>query len=634
MLHQYYRNLSNKIFAGVLFTLAFSYPTYADGLFNNLKTISKTQKDTFDNLLKTFQNINFKEDEVNNIKEVYLNTIFLNSISFNTPNRYMNLATMDSCSIYDLMLSGLLKTPSGELSSIIFDYKTKKDEIKTAALPLRLFKEKIIQAQCPNSLKLWSYFQEPNLRATIKNLKLTRPKAANDCAENLNEHNKNPFMPYLCMMSEKINDIPKNSTRLKNLALSKYKERSIIQKELDIAKTYSLILNDPTKNYLNNLCRYLDQPEKFCDNHFQESFWNKAKQLKQEDYLSSFCGNSNQLNKCIQKLNTNNQACYFSENNKYMSMTPRPGCEEVSNAFSHSRLYSNYKDCPANIGNENLVTWARILNHFKPMDFLKTESCDLNSIYSVLLFNKDYTDFEQWKSEICFEDKIARQTTCYPTFYNDLSFESEYSLSRVVGKIANRLKGYNTNFKPCKITTNSEYKPTLLEFKSGCIIIKDETTCKGTNCDLKVLIDEVPFNNFTIKNKIDFKILPTEFTKENKSYKNIFELNEKKTFKRILNISTFLNTYKEKPNAIFYGQGCAEVLLPTYFKERYINACTPINFIIDGYKEFNSQYAMIVRTSLDHLHAPRMISWNYVYSAIKQYQNLHPINTWGFYAIY
>ncbi len=82
-----------------------------------------------------------------------------------------------------------------------------------------------------------------------------------------------------------------------------------------------------------------------------------------------------------------------------------------------------------------------------------------------------------------------------------------------------------------------------------------------------------------------------------------------------------------------HGIGCAEDLLPEHFSKESFNQCSPLPFIVDGYREKAGIYSVVIRTAYDSLHAPRLVPWTNLFSALKDYQRLHPLDIWGLYAL-
>jgi hypothetical protein len=91
---------------------------------------------------------------------------------------------------------------------------------------------------------------------------------------------------------------------------------------------------------------------------------------------------------------------------------------------------------------------------------------------------------------------------------------------------------------------------------------------------------------------------------------------------------------KQNSKAIIHGVGCAEDILPHFFQKNSLNQCRPLPFIIDGTIENDDKVSLIVRTAIDDIQAPRIIDWNYIFNAIKQYSEYHPRKIWSLHVIY
>ena len=90
---------------------------------------------------------------------------------------------------------------------------------------------------------------------------------------------------------------------------------------------------------------------------------------------------------------------------------------------------------------------------------------------------------------------------------------------------------------------------------------------------------------------------------------------------------TGLSCSKNK-KGIIHGIGCAEDLLPSFFKTKAFNQCSPLPFIIDGMLKENDKVVFVTRSGADSLQAPRLVGWSLVYSAVKSYQRTHPLKLW------
>jgi hypothetical protein len=111
------------------------------------------------------------------------------------------------------------------------------------------------------------------------------------------------------------------------------------------------------------------------------------------------------------------------------------------------------------------------------------------------------------------------------------------------------------------------------------------------------------------------------------------ELDLKKKMTRILNTTMLKSYFQRAKKPLLHGVGCAEDLLPTFFRSQSLRQCNPLPFIIDGMIEDKDKFSFVVRTSVDSLQAPRIMSWSQIYSGVKSYQESHPLNLWTLHAI-
>ncbi len=636
MWHQFYQNLLNNILRGGLLPLLLLIPKVANaqGFYQNFEKINNLQKENYTNLIKKYKNTVLDINDIKDFNKVHIDQTFLSILLFNTPKQYIPMATKDKCSLYDLILAELIKSPEGEVKLLLLKYLDQANNEKKAVMTKKLFVSQIVSKVCPNSIKLNQYFKEPNIRKTLSSISLTRPKSEKECKTTIKKSLEDVKTPYYCHINNSLQALPRLSVKYKNLSRSKFKARMALEKKINRAKMYNNLINESSKEYIQNLCQNLIDPEKFCQEYFSKNYWSREAKENQSPVVSkTYCPNPKSKTKCLKSLSQSPAQCHFKDRMN-SSLMPWPNCNQLSKSLPKSRLYKSYQDCPAKVGNLGVIIWSRILNHYTNGKYVVENQCQTNGSDATINFSGELTEFETWKNEICYDDKIKRKYICYPVLFNDNRSNVDYSLVSVIGKIANKLKGYNYKDKPCKIILEEDYKPTLLEFKSGCFIMSNDNECKGAQCKFKVILDQLQFNQFEIKNDISFDILPSKYQDENKSFKKLYEKSAQKTFKRILNVSSLELVFKNHSNAVLLGYGCAQDLLPSYFRRETLNQCTPLPFIVDGYIEDRGLYSMNVITAVDHIHAPRIIPWSYVFASVKGYQAIHPLNTWGLYAIY
>jgi hypothetical protein len=126
---------------------------------------------------------------------------------------------------------------------------------------------------------------------------------------------------------------------------------------------------------------------------------------------------------------------------------------------------------------------------------------------------------------------------------------------------------------------------------------------------------------------------PSSIAEERYSQNYILTRDYKQNGKLLNNLSAILTFFKQSKHGILHGIGCAEELLPSFFRSQSLNQCSPLPFIIDGLIRENDQTVFVTRSGVDSLQAPRLISWSLVYSAVKAYQQSHPLRLWTLYGL-
>lgn len=634
--------MSKACSLSLILTIAFfSINLYAEeSLLGTLEKITAQDKKNYPELINKYNKTNFRASKVADIKSVKFHPFFLDNLFLNNSSKVLSLATKDDCSLIDLLGTDLLYSSNGPLEHVLFTYQTKENTVEIHALRKKEFLSLIGYKMCPNSQKLNQFFNRLNVAKTLSEEKIIFPQNQMECLEKHKAFLDNVKAPYICNIAKQIGDLKQDQIELRNTSSADFRKFERLTNKVKISKYYKSLFKTGPLDYITNLCSNADNGELFCQGLFKKNYWSNASAgLVSKEPLEYFCKlylkkdqlNDNLIKRCLSAFVNDSSVCQsIVEENSYQN--PIPDCEKISEALSQSRLYRNYTDCPAKIGNDGLVTLSRIMQHFTKSDY-KLSSCELETVYPYAKFNQDFLEFLHWNIQFCYEDPIKKEKVCYPSILDDVE-DSELSLSFVMGKILNKLKGFNNKNSQCKIIPAKSYNPNLLEYKTGCYILKSEKNCYATDCKLKVFYDELEFTNYTFEKGIMFDFIPQKFTEENKAFKAYIEKYFKKNFKEILNISTYKRYFTNYPDAIFLGLGCAENLLPSFYTTKILNQCTPISFISDGIIEKDGSYSLIVTTAIDLIHAPRILSWTNVFTAVKNFQRFHPLNSWGLYAIY
>ena len=639
MLQVFFQNLLSKM--GFIFILplllgsgSMSAQDELPGIFERFNTILQSQEKIFQSLKSRAQVDNFSRDIINDFKtDIILNPQFINLILLNTPVSYHHLIKKDECTLYDLLLTDLVQLPPKYKEQIYFDYRTKKGEIKTGSLPLSKFFKEIVSQQCPGVLKISKNFDLNNVSNTLKSLKIRFPNKANECPDYFDRFLKNAASPYLCHIVKNIKGIEGWSREAKNPKAAKdIKRRQQLKRLIERAQAYKRIMSPSVFEKLEVTCERLNNIQRGCYELFSENYWASIyKQDQTSPILKTFCSQK-KPKQCIRELAESSLIC--SEQLKYFpSLSPAPLCPNIEAGLKDTNLKIDYLDCPAKVGNESLTIFSRILRHFGLFNQASTSGCEINAINPTAKFLEEVSELDNWGLKICYDDKIKRKEVCYPFMFGNAE-GSDFSLSTVVGKVAARLKGYNYQDSPCEIIEKSEYRPALLKYKNGCFIIKKDDSCNGTKCDFEVIISETSFLDFSIKNDLLVNLLPYDYIHEASSLLRLLQKNQKLVVKKVQSVISMQTTRSNHKDAIFLGVGCAEDLLPTFFKRERLNQCRSLPFLVDHIYEHQGEYAMLTRTALDHVHAPRKIPWSYIFNSIKEFQLIHPTNLWSLYAIH
>ena len=623
----------NNILRGIfrISLIFFSTQAFSQGLFSSFEKLLKAQKIKYESLTNSLLNQDFSLTEVDDINTIRIDPSYLNILIQNTPTRYILLGTNDRCSLYDLMQTDLLKSPNGLVKNVVINYLNKEKVKQKRVLEKTRFLNLIAHVQCPKVKEFKEYFAPNNARATLKDIKLTPPTSKKECYDLFDEFKKDLKSPYLCNIVEHLRSTKSTTKRLNSLSKTNYKERAIYQKKLLKAASYNKILSKKAKSLLNGVCLNLSTPENYCYQYFTQSFWSQNfLEDPKSPLLRSYCKGMNKK-KCISTLNSDPSFCHYA-GKEYPGLFPKENCAELSRALLKSQSNKLANDCPARTGNDAVTTFARVLNKHKNLTDSKL-NCEANSTLAFAEFSKTANDFQTWQINLCYLNKLdGNKKVCYPTVLSEIE-NNQLSLSHNVQTIAKRTKGYTE--KNCRMVELKDYKPSLLEYKTGCHIIYDKNKCLGTHCNFKVIIDERDFSSTLLQeSNLKFSLFPYDYINENKSVTKHFVKMNKLNLKTIKNMTSYLSIKKNHPKASFIGMGCREDLLPSFFQKLSLNDCTPLPFTIDGFFEDNGSYSLVTRTALDQIHAPRIIPWPYIFASIKSYQELHPIKNWGFYAIY
>jgi hypothetical protein len=635
-LHRFYQNLLNKILKrGVVSTLllTFCIPSFsqtAPGLVDSMEKILKsinTEEKSGITINKLPKNFNFTEYE--------LSKDFLQKVITYTPTRFLVLSTKDRCALFDLYLADLLKVnPNKSLNYFVFENKKTKSQIMIKDKNLI---EKMIELECPKSIKLAKYFDWPAIKSTSKTINFKSPTDLNQCLKTHKSMTEDIKMVHLCGISENIQNLNQTKEKINRTDKKNYdKLKALRLKVLKYSKIKDFF-NDSALNYLNQACNYLDSSLNFCQSFFSTNYWSKI--TKSEKHISpmrSFCPklikddkpSQSKLRNCLTKLQKEPSQCHYQE--EISSLSPMPRCHEISEALNNSRFSHDYKDCPSDIYNEGIVNLSRLYSYFAGIQNTNRHCAGLHSA-NFIEYNAPIAQDRNWKGQTCFQNKILDREECYPTSFAE-DKKSKYSLTRSVAKVLEKTRGTDINLK-CEVITEKEYKPSLLKFKAGCYVILNNE-CHQGDCDPKVLLNQVEMKQVYFKSGVFLDYDAGDVKEEKLAQINLLKEAKGIKSKKIINLTLLKTFFKEHPKGLVHGVGCAHELYPEHFKVYHLSDCKPLSFIISGYIEEKGLSSMILLSGADHSNAPRIIPWSRIVNALNTYQLRHPLNLWSFYGSY
>ena len=565
--------------------------------------------------------------DLSTITNLDLEKDFLNSIILHSDPGYLRMASSHKCRFYEGILTDLLKSSGGKIKNVLMTY-VEKEKRESAIISKKDFLARVVAKECPDTQKNIVAFQLKTFSGTLKEINFNIPTGVDQCRNTHTEWLNNPQTPFLCQIHEYIKEAKSDEGDPKDLT-----NRKTIAKILDNKMTMV------QRDYIDNLCRHLDDEELFCDSFLNVSFWTKiAAGYEDQFFVKDICGeifktetpSDNQYQLCLTRVKKEQDLCHFPKGNP--GIRPQPDCDQISTALNFSSSKIKFKDCPAQSDQMIATNIGRIISQFSPGEFVSAQGpCAGNSAATTYAFNKKYDSDENWKLEACYDDKLKEKEVCFKTFFADYRNDSS-SYTSVVAEILKRTRGAD-NSTTCEMVDSESYNPLLLKFKSGCHIIYEKDKCFISQCKHKILLNDRSIDFIRIKNKALLSYFPQNVNEERFSQNYILTRDFKKTQVSVMNLSSMKNYFKKSKNSLVHGIGCAEDLLPTFFKSYTLNQCTPLPFIISGIITDKDKIVLVTRTSADSVQAPRLISWSIIYSAVKSYQRTHPLKLWTMYGL-
>ena len=631
--------LSKKISGTVLLGLCFSsfaqttpletpksteYPGLLE-TFEKLIQVDTTRLKTKTDLLtRTGKNLS----DAKTVTNIDLEPDFLNSLILHSDPGYLRLAGQSKCRLADTIITDLLRTADGRVKNVIVTYVNKDNVRETSVLSKRDYLTKVVSVECPESMKLIGEMAIKNLDATIKKVNFELPTGEEQCHSIHIGWLNDPRTPYLCQIHEYIAEANSNAGDAVDLAQRKALARVLAGK-----------MSPSNREYLANICSHLDEEKLFCQDFLYVSFWNKvangqASRIYAEDIckkaLKTGTLSEPQLRECLARMKKESDICLYPA--KRSGLAPQMECDLLSAALNYSSFRSDYSDDPAASDQLGVTNMGRIILNINKTPVRPFEGpASVISAAETFTFNDNFDNSEKWQIEACYDNMVTNLEVCQQTVIGKyLGLRQSYT--SVVEDILKRTRGAEQNIT-CGMTSDLEFNPLLLKYKSGCHIVYNPETCQISNCPHKIYYNDRPITHIRIKSSMSLDYFPLSIPSERTSQHYLLANDFRRGARSMGNLSTIISFFKKNRKGVIHGIGCAEELLPSFFKVRAMNQCSPVPFIIDGLIKNEDKTVLVTRTALDTLQAPRLISWSNVFSSVKSYQLLHPMRLWTMYGM-
>ncbi len=633
----------------LVFSILFSSLTFsqsekiekAPGLIESLQTIVK---DTREKLRKEYQSLRSAQKvELNPTLELVqdseIDPLFLKSVFLHSEKRYLEMINLNSCHLYALLENQLLKSALGTIDFLMMINKGQKYLIRYDQ-----FVEQVYKYKCQNFSQYSKIFDRQNLKKTVMSIPYPVPKTQKECEHIIEDWKKNDYLPYLCKIPHSLTQgksAEQVKNNRKNLSLA---QRRLINQIISDANYFQNQLPYFERSYLENLCNSIEKKELFCNPYLAQDAW--AKIINGEIPDNNLVFRCNELLRkapdhkltqaqkmmCATKLKDEPELCTTGTTDRYSGIFPRANCSQVSMALNHGRLKTPFHDCPGQVDNGALTNLHRILGHFEESTISSDiESCKGETTFTYYNFLKTAKRNEAWPLQACYFDRIENKEICKSYIPGTIE-RSPMSEDKIVANILQRL-GKIPSRATCSIITESEYRPVLLKYKNGCFITFNKDNCSNSYCPRKIIIDQKEVEGITFKGSLRFDYFPNSWSNQKQSIATTLEEIYKIPPKKLQNLTMVQVFLKQHPKGIIHGLGCAEDLLPRIRKRKSINQCTPTPFIVDGMFEKNENKTLVLRTAFDDILSPRLTPWNWVFTAVMKYQELHPLKQWNLYGL-
>lgn len=612
------------------------------GIIETVRELLQIQRSQFKQLKEKVSTNPMMLSGITEGSDIKLERYFSRSLLFHSESKYLDLINNNECNLYSLLQNNLLKHSEGQVENVFVTLRKDDGETESAQVGLENFLQAIYRNKCSQNKDLATLFNNSNIKETLNSTNMPTPKNRESCESIIEGWRRNPYTPFMCHISESIKKGSQARAQLPQLERSQLSQRRILSEQISKQRFYQEELPHFQRTYITNMCDNLDSMENFCRVYLAKDIWNQILNGEHPNWKMSYkCRNVlekqevklNDLRACAVDFNENNELCMSEGAQGLPSLYPLRSCETYSEVLKVAKLKTDHHDCPGRIENEGITNISRLIQHFSPSpqkgDIVKT--CASSSIIRFVELNLDYKNDKAWPMRLCYKDRVTEKEICLPYIpgHHD---NHELAENKVITDILIKNYGARKETK-CKIVERSTYNPLRLEFKSGCYIIYDTERCTALDCEKQVILDQKKIDGLTRKGKPLFDYFPNSFGNQKFAVDTILretlEL-ESKELRNLTELSFFLNNIE---GGVVHGIGCAEDLLPRHFQRQNLNQCRPMPFIVDGVFSGEKAMTLSVRPSIGDLHSPMPIHWNYVYSAVVNYRELHPIKSWTLYGL-
>lgn len=610
---------SLSVFSQVESPLKAPVSTAYPGMIENFEKIIQVDGEHFKKKLNSLIKAQKYLTSTRDIKDLDLDVDFLNSLILHSDPGYLKVAGTSRCRLYDTLITDLLRTAEGKVENVIVSYSNQKGERESAVMLRKDFLNVVVNSECPETPKLIAEFQIKKLDELIKKTNFATPAGELQCQSTLKSWVLDPKTPYFCQLHEYMREVELGEGDPKTLPERTQLSRVIASK-----------LDPIQKDFLKNLCSNLDNEKIFCEEFLNVSFWNRIAEGRADKIYADGICKGTPLKACLARVKKEPDLCLYPRGDS-TGLSPQLECDQLSLALNHSILRANYQDCAAQSDAQGVTNFARILLHFSKSQVKPFQgSCSAISSGEVLGFEKKNDLENTWELEACFNDKILERDVCYKTFFGAYG-PLEESYTEVVAKILQRTRGADQRLK-CQMVSSKKFSPYLLDYKSGCHIVYEEDRCFISSCPHRIVYNDRTIDFIELRNRVKLDYFATTLQNERFSLQYVLNLDSKIRAKSLSSLSAMRLYFKKSTKGIIHGVGCAEELLPSFFQPSSMNQCTALPFIIDGLIP-HAEGAFVFRSAADSLQAPRIISWSRLYSAVKEYERLHPLSLWTLYGL-